>query len=464
MSRERDLKKLKKSLYQTQDILNDLITETSSEVVQKWDETRTDTGKRLEKAGKRFEKNYEQARSSLDNIIRETSKDVGKQYNSSKGEAEKAYAQTRKDAEKVISSTRKDAEKTYASTRKDAEKAYANTRNNLRNNYGDLRSQTLKRLEELRSNAYHTTNDLRHRAADLLQGVAGGLLNARNKLEPRNQLALRNAKEKHHLGKTGGFKRFIALAVVIISRKDQLLNLGQQIYHKLQDRNAQQAFKNEAREQLDTMRRLMKAYASGEYKEFPYVSIVKIVAGILYFVSVVDLVPDFIPLLGLTDDLLVLAWIYDSVKEDMQKFVDWETANEQRGEKMTGQKASPSSKTTTLADREAAVPTPTPGNRTAPGVGVQTGANSASSAGTTTGRTNTGGGTTSSGAGSTGSSAGNAASGGSTGTSGGSAAPSANRSGTSGSDKNSSGGSSESRGGGSASGGGPSGGGTSDKK
>jgi uncharacterized membrane protein YkvA (DUF1232 family)/ElaB/YqjD/DUF883 family membrane-anchored ribosome-binding protein len=436
MSRERDLKRLKKSLYQTQDILNDLITETSAEMEQKWDETRKDTGKRLEKAGKRFEKNYDQARTSLENILKETSKDVGKKYEKSRSDAEDTYAKTRKEAEQTI-----------ASTRKDAEKAYAKTRNQVKNNYEEARVEARKRLDELKANATSKTHDLRHRAADLLQGVAAGLLSARNKLEPQNRLALRNEKEKHHLGKMGYFKRFVALAVVIISKKDQLLNLGQQIYHKLQDRNAQQEFKNEVREQVDTMRRLIRAYANGHYREFPYMSLITIVAAVLYFVSVVDLVPDFIPILGLTDDLMVLTWAFNSVKDDLQRFVDWEAANEYRREKMEGQKTG--TKTTAVADREAATPapTPTPGSRTASGVGVQTGANSAASAGTTTGRTNTGGGTTSSGAGSTGGSAApNAATGGSTSTGGGGATTSSNSNkGTSGTGKSEGGGASNNK-------------------
>lgn len=422
MSRERDLKKLKKSLYQTQDILNDLITETGAELEQKWDETRTDTGKRLEKAGKRFEKNYDRARTSLNNIIKETSEDVGKQYEQSKKEAEKTY-----------SKTRKEAEKTYRETRKDAAKAYVKTRSDVKNNYQGLRSEASKRLAELKDTATQRAEGLRFRAADLLQGVAAGILTARNTLQPNKRLALRDEKEKHHLGKMGYAKRFVALAVVIVSKKDQLLNLGQQIYHKLQDRNAQEAFKDEAREQLDTMRRLVKAIANGHYKEFPYMSLVSIVAGILYFVSVVDLIPDFIPILGLTDDLAVLAWVYSSVKDDLQQFVDWETANEHRREKMESQRTG--ANTASAPDRDASP-------NAAANRGTATGTNATAAAGTTTGRVNPGGGTTSSGVGAATGSTGSTGttSGGSTSTGSTTGGSTTNTSGSkSGSDKNSGG-------------------------
>lgn len=440
MSRERDLKRLKKSLYETQDILNDLITETGAELEQKWDETRTDTGKRLEKAGKKFEKNYDRARTSLNNIIKETSEDVGKQYEQSKKEAEKTY-----------SKTRKDAEKTYNETRKDAVKIYGKTRSDVKHNYEDLRSEAMKRFAELKENATQRTESLRLRTADLLQGVAAGILSARNTLEPGKRLALRDEKEKHHLGKMGYAKRFIALAVVIISKKDQLLNLGQQIYHKLQDRNAQEAFKNEAREQLDTMRRLVKAYANGHYKEFPYMSLVKIVAAVLYFVSVVDLIPDFIPVLGLTDDLAVLAWVFTSVKDDLQQFVDWEAANEHRREKMESQRAGVQS-TTSTPDRNASP-------NAAANRGTATGTNATAAAGSTTARVNPGGGTTSSGVGAATGSTGSTGttSGGSTSTGSTTGGSTTNTSGSSGNDKSSESGSSPKGSSGSASSGGGSG-------
>ncbi len=38
--------------------------------------------------------------------------------------------------------------------------------------------------------------------------------------------------------------------------------------------------------------------------------IILIILGILYFISPIDLIPDFIPILGKVDDLLVLLWIY----------------------------------------------------------------------------------------------------------------------------------------------------------
>jgi uncharacterized membrane protein YkvA (DUF1232 family) len=70
--------------------------------------------------------------------------------------------------------------------------------------------------------------------------------------------------------------------------------------------------------------RMLKAYAKGDYKEVPMGTILKILASLLYFVSPFDLLPDFLPVLGLTDDLALIMWVVNGINADLQKFEDWE--------------------------------------------------------------------------------------------------------------------------------------------
>lgn len=80
------------------------------------------------------------------------------------------------------------------------------------------------------------------------------------------------------------------------------------------------------KEKLGVMMRMIRAYKDGTYRVAPWKSIVMLIAGILYFVMPLDLVPDFIPVVGLLDDFTVIAWVYRVLKEDIDNFKNWEDA------------------------------------------------------------------------------------------------------------------------------------------
>ena len=73
------------------------------------------------------------------------------------------------------------------------------------------------------------------------------------------------------------------------------------------------------------IRRMLLAYYDGKYKTLPWESLVKGVVAILYLVSFVDFIPDFIPVIGLMDDFMVIGWVVNSIREDIEKFKLWES-------------------------------------------------------------------------------------------------------------------------------------------
>lgn len=78
------------------------------------------------------------------------------------------------------------------------------------------------------------------------------------------------------------------------------------------------------KEKFFTLGRLVRAYAQGEYREIPWKSLLLIVAAILYFINPIDIIPDLMPLVGLTDDFAVLFMVYRSIGDDIDKFLAWE--------------------------------------------------------------------------------------------------------------------------------------------
>lgn len=80
--------------------------------------------------------------------------------------------------------------------------------------------------------------------------------------------------------------------------------------------------------QLKMMLSLVKDYVSGAYREIPYGSIIAAVAAILYFLSPIDFIPDFIPGIGLIDDVLVIGFVLKQIQGDLQKYEEWKMSHE----------------------------------------------------------------------------------------------------------------------------------------
>lgn len=77
---------------------------------------------------------------------------------------------------------------------------------------------------------------------------------------------------------------------------------------------------------LTALYRLLRAYIRGEYRDISWKSIVLVTAGILYFASPIDLIPDFIPVVGLVDDAAVIVFVIKQIKTDLDNFMAWEIA------------------------------------------------------------------------------------------------------------------------------------------
>ena len=69
---------------------------------------------------------------------------------------------------------------------------------------------------------------------------------------------------------------------------------------------------------------LSKDAVRGNYKLHP-VNLGIIAGGLLYFIIPTDLIPDFIPLVGLVDDIAVLTTIVKSMQGELQKYRSWKS-------------------------------------------------------------------------------------------------------------------------------------------
>lgn len=75
---------------------------------------------------------------------------------------------------------------------------------------------------------------------------------------------------------------------------------------------------------FNTMIRMMRAWALGQYKGLSLSSLVIIVGAVIYFLNPIDAVADFLPFIGFSDDVAVIALAIARLKNEFERFEEWE--------------------------------------------------------------------------------------------------------------------------------------------
>jgi len=68
---------------------------------------------------------------------------------------------------------------------------------------------------------------------------------------------------------------------------------------------------------------LVKDWYKGRYKDVPWMVISSAGGALLYVLSPIDLIPDFIPVIGYLDDAAVFAACLKFIRKDLDKYREW---------------------------------------------------------------------------------------------------------------------------------------------
>jgi len=126
------------------------------------------------------------------------------------------------------------------------------------------------------------------------------------------------------MSKESSIKKYISKAKKIINDDEKLKKLIEDVLKKLKEISSDKKTSAKLNDSLRLFIRIINAYTSKEYTYVPWKTICLIVAGLIYFIYPVDLIPDFIPVSGLIDDIALIAWIYESIQDDIDNFLEWE--------------------------------------------------------------------------------------------------------------------------------------------
>jgi len=72
---------------------------------------------------------------------------------------------------------------------------------------------------------------------------------------------------------------------------------------------------------------MLKDYKQKKYRNVPWKAITMIVAALMYFLSPFDIIPDFLGPIGFTDDAVVLAFVFKSLRDELLKYCNWRGLN-----------------------------------------------------------------------------------------------------------------------------------------
>lgn len=77
--------------------------------------------------------------------------------------------------------------------------------------------------------------------------------------------------------------------------------------------------------------RMVRAWVAREYTQVSPEAIVAAIAALIYFVSPIDIIPDFIPFIGHLDDMLIVGYLVKVLNKELERFLTWEFRHKESG-------------------------------------------------------------------------------------------------------------------------------------
>ncbi|MBN2531737.1 MAG: DUF1232 domain-containing protein [Spirochaetales bacterium] len=89
-------------------------------------------------------------------------------------------------------------------------------------------------------------------------------------------------------------------------------------------------FLQEVIEDLKLLFELVKDVVRQKYKEIPVGSVIIVTGALLYFLTPLDIAPDFIPVIGFTDDVSVILLVIKQIQTDLDNYKKWRKKNRKK--------------------------------------------------------------------------------------------------------------------------------------
>lgn len=131
------------------------------------------------------------------------------------------------------------------------------------------------------------------------------------------------------ISKNAIFNVLINKATKLLGRPFKVITILNETADKLADKESKNNKFKQLFEVALTLVRLVRSYITGEYRQIQTSTIISGLAVLLYVLNPIDLIPDFIPVIGFLDDLSLVSWFVGKFQVEIMRFRDWENKTAQ---------------------------------------------------------------------------------------------------------------------------------------
>ena len=120
------------------------------------------------------------------------------------------------------------------------------------------------------------------------------------------------------------FREALHRATRVASDPGQLSSLLGSVSDKLSDMDENKKRVRGFFDKIRIMMRMIRAYITGDYRKIPWKSLLLITGALIYFMMPLDAIPDFLPMVGLADDISIVLLVFSSISSDINDFIEYE--------------------------------------------------------------------------------------------------------------------------------------------
>ncbi len=131
------------------------------------------------------------------------------------------------------------------------------------------------------------------------------------------------------LSETWLYTLFVKGSMRLLQTPLALLDLCKRAVEHLRTYENVRELAADVREKIGIILRMLDAHARGKYTQVSVRNLVLSIGAMLYLVSPLDFIPDFI-VGGLVDDIGILLWVFNNMRREIEEFLAWEDQHKTR--------------------------------------------------------------------------------------------------------------------------------------